>query len=232
MTSDLARFYELLADFKARPGEGIKLSESTARSGWPSRGVYFFFEPGEHRSDPAGESRVVRVGTHAVSAYSKSTLWQRLRTHRGARHGGGNHRASIFRRHVGAALLARDGEESGEHPSWGVGSSAPKSVRESEAAHERRVSAHLGQMSVRWVEVPDGPGPTSRRAYIERNAIALLSNGLNPPDPPSETWLGLHSQRDVIRRSGLWNLNFVTDRYDPAFLDVLEESVAGMGRDA
>jgi len=232
MTSDLARLYELLADLEGQPGQGMKLSECSARSGWPSRGVYFFFEPGEHRSESRGEPRVVRVGTHAVSANSKSTLWQRIRTHRGARHGGGNHRASIFRRHVGAALLARDEQESGARPSWGVGSSASKSVREIEAAHERRVSVHLGQMSVRWVEVPDEPGPASRRAHIERNAIALLSNELEPPDPPSEKWLGLHSRRDVIRRSGLWNLNFVSDRYDPAFLDVLEESVAVMGRGA
>ena len=33
----------------------------------------------------------------------------------------------------------------------------------------------------------------SSRAYIERNAIGLLSNNMRPFDPPSKTWLGLHS---------------------------------------
>ena len=84
--------------------------EATATADLPRRGVYFFFEPGELRED-GRTPRVVRVGTHAVSAGSRTTLWTRLRDHRGhviGRHvGGGNHRASIFRRHVGSALLGR-----------------------------------------------------------------------------------------------------------------------------
>jgi hypothetical protein len=230
MTADLARFYELLSKLEARPGQGMALAEYSARSNLPGRGVYFFFEPGEYRRQDPDRPRVVRVGTHAVSAGSKATLWSRIRTHRGARHGGGNHRASIFRRHVGAAMLARDGEFIGDHPSWGVRSSASKAVRDSEATHERRVSEYLGRMSVLWVEVADEPGPDSERAYIERNAIALLSNELDPLDPPSEAWLGRHSTREAIARSGLWNLNHVAERYDREFLDLLHARVADTGR--
>jgi hypothetical protein len=44
------------------------------------------------------------VGTHALTATSQVTLWGRLRQHRGhlagPHPGGGNHRASVFRRHV------------------------------------------------------------------------------------------------------------------------------------
>jgi hypothetical protein len=43
-------------------GQGI-LANSTARSGWPTHGMYFFFERGEFRHD--GSSRVVRVGTRS-----------------------------------------------------------------------------------------------------------------------------------------------------------------------
>lgn len=218
-SADLERFYELLGALEAQSGQGRKLAEYTGRSGWPARGVYFFREPGEYRSSQPEVPRVVRVGTHAVSSNSKSTLWGRVRAHHGSRDGGGKHRGSIFRLHVGAALLRRDGAQIGEVPTWAVGSSAPSSVRTGEAAHERRVSAHLGRMSVLWVEVPDEPGPESGRAYVERNAIALLSNQLRPLDRPSETWLGLHSPRPEIRSSGLWNLKHVHQQYEPDFLE-------------
>jgi len=101
------------------------------------------------------------------------------------------------------------------------GSSAAKDIRVDEAAHERRVSTHLGAMTLLWVDVPDEPGPASMRVYIERNAIALLSNRRRPHDEPSEGWLGLHSVRPEIRSSGLWNLNHIDEEYDPGFLDVL-----------
>jgi hypothetical protein len=83
-------------------------------------------------------------------------------------------------------------------------------------------------MSVLWVEVPDDPGPGSQRAIIERGAIALLSNQLAPKDPPSESWLGLHSTRPEIRQSGLWNLNYVNDTADAEFLDLLEAAIDKM----
>jgi hypothetical protein len=184
--------------------------------------VYFFREPGENRSGRPDVARVVRVGTHAVSAGSRSTLWGRLRAHRGGADGSGNHRGSIFRLHVGAALLSRDGAHL---PTWSIGSSASKSVRATEVEHERRVSTYIGAMTVLWVDVADEPGPASARAHIERNAIALLSNFRAPPDPPSTTWLGRYSPREEIRDSGLWNLNYLDLDYEASFLDVLEESV-------
>ena len=59
---------------------------------------------------------------------------------------------------------------------------------------------------------------------IERNAIALLSGYAESAlDPPSPGWLGLHSDRKPVRRSGLWNNRHVDESYDPLFLDVLEE---------
>jgi hypothetical protein len=209
-----------------RLGQAKRLADCSGRSHWPARGVYFFREPGEYRRLVPDMSRIVRVGTHAVSAGSKSKLWGRLRAHRGGQDLGGNHRGSIFRLHVGAALLARDKHVIGELPTWSVGQSAPREIRDQEVEHERRVSQHIGNMSVLWVNVPDEPGPASQRSFIERNAIALLSNKLSPFDTPSDTWLGRHSVRAEIRQSGLWNLNYVRDPVDTAFLDVLEDAVA------
>lgn len=229
----LARFYQLIDALRRKPGQGQPLGSYTGQHAWPTRGVYFFFEPDELRSTPAGgaaTSRVVRVGTHAVSAGSTSTLWRRLRAHRGRAHtggtaggavGGGNHRGSIFRLHVGAALLRRDAVNL---PTWGT-QSAAKAERAVEAAHEQAVSAYLAAMRVVWVAVPDAPGPASARSLIERGAIALLTNGSQPSDRPSTDWLGRHSPRAEIRESGLWNVNYVGGAVVPTFLDILEAHV-------
>jgi hypothetical protein len=83
-------------------------------------------------------------------------------------------------------------------------------------------------MSVLWVHVPDESGPDSARAFIERNAIALLSNQLAPIDSASESWLGRFSPRYEIRDSALWNLKHVGEMYDPLFLDKFESYVMRM----
>ncbi|WBY01538.1 hypothetical protein PE066_19060 [Ramlibacter tataouinensis] len=224
----LDRFYAILGALEQR-GQGQTLGSYSGRSGLPKRGVYFFREPGELRRD-GSTPRIVRVGTHGLAEGAKSTLWGRLRTHAGTRSGGGNHRGSIFRLHVGAALLAR---EDCSLPSWGSGSTRPTEVRSNpallaaEAGIERAVSAYICSMSILWVAVPDEPGASSQRGYIERNAIALLSNRFDPLDPPSAGWLGHHSARSEIRRSGLWNFNHVDEACDPSFLDALEGMAEG-----
>ncbi|RJG05848.1 hypothetical protein D3870_07305 [Noviherbaspirillum cavernae] len=227
LLSDLDQFYTLLTRLEAA-GQGEHLGSYSGRARFPLRGVYFFHEPGEYRRSHPNSPRIVRVGTHAVSANAKSTLWQRLRTHCGTRAGGGNHRGSVFRRHIGAALIARDGLSL---PTWGVGQAAPPRLRESvtnqlaEAACEREVSAYIGAMPILWVDVPDAPGPTSERAFIERNAIALLSQVGMSTESASRSWLGLHSPRSEIRSSRLWNVDYTGQTYDPRFLNVLATAV-------
>ena len=74
-----------------------------------------------------------------------------------------------------------------------------------------------------WLAVPDDAGPGSDRARIEAGVIALISRQSNAvADPPSPTWLGQCSHRDVIRKSGLWNIRHVGDHPDPDVLSVLE----------
>ena len=223
----LARFYELLAQLERNIGGARRLSECHGRMGWPRYGVYFFREAGENRSDSDAGPRIVRVGTHALKAGSKSKLWTRLSQHRGkADSSGGNHRGSIFRLIVGQSLIERDGRV---FPRWGKGNNAPSEVRESERPMERTVSAAIGDMPFLWLSVDDEPGPDSLRGYIERNAIALLSNyGREPIDPPSRQWLGHHSDRERVRLSGLWNNNHVEDDYTPEFLDTMERLIEQM----
>ena len=214
---DTARFYDLLDDLAVRVGGLRVLADCTGRMRWPQRGVYFFYEDGETRSGSGSGRRVVRVGTHALVSGSRASLWRRLAQHRGsARSRGGNHRGSIFRLLVGAALARR-----GDLPlpsSWGRRGRPP--------GLERAALTRIGAMPFLWLGVDDAPGPSSRRTLIERNAIALLSGDAESAlDPPSPGWLGLCSDREPVRRSGLWNNRHTDEGYDPAFLDVLEELV-------
>ena len=223
---NLDRLYALFETLEERVGGMRRLGDCTGYMEWPERGVYFFFADDEHRGD---YFRLTRVGTHAVSTGSGQSLWDRLRTHRGANRGtyedGGNHRGSVFRKRVGEALIERH-DCHDEFPHWGDGSSAGRERRLAELEMERRVSEYIRELPFLWVELDDEPGPESDRAYIERNTIALVSNYGKPSiDTRHEDWLGQESPSEEIRRSGLWNVNHVEEEYDPAFLDRLSEAV-------
>jgi len=193
---------------------------------WPKRGVYFFREAGENRSDSGDGPRIVRVGTHALKKGGATTLWSRLSCHKGQGNGGGNHRGSIFRLIVGTALIGRDRLECS---TWDVGNSVAQEIRALELQIEQAVSEVIRSMPFLYVAIEDEPGPDSMRGRIERNSIALLSNfGKSPLDPPSPRWLGIHCDRDRVKTSGLWNQNHVDENYDPAFLDDLEQLAENM----
>jgi hypothetical protein len=229
----LVQLYDLLADLEDRCGGKRRLAECDGVMGWPKHGVYFFFEDGEVRED--GTPRVVRLGTHALRS-SGTTLWRRLAQHKGnvggARPGGGNHRGSIFRLHVGTALLAGGDWPECVRASWGKGATAPAAIRADEHPLEHAVSAHIGAMPILWVAVDDAPGPDSDRGVIEAGTIALLSNYERPPiDPPSAGWLGHDAASERVRSSGLWNVSHVRDQTYDRVLDVLAEHVTRMGRE-
>jgi len=197
---------------------------------WPKQGVYFFLETGEQRCQSEAGLRVVRVGTHAVSRGSKTTLWKRLVNHRGTlSKGGGNHRGSVFRLLVGLAILKRDGLSC---PTWGQCGSFSGEIREKEHPVECLVSKHIRSMPFLWIQAEDAPSQSSIRAYIERNSIALLSNHKKAVelqvDSPSPDWLGNFCCKEKIRSSGLWNSNHVDEDFDPNFLSALSELVERM----
>lgn len=231
---DLMTFYQVLALLEQRLGGKRLLRECNGHQGWPQRGIYFFFEPGEFRSPSDMGPRVVRVGTHALKAGSKSSLWRRLSQHKGVLHsGGGNHRGSIFRLLTGQALIARD---SLNIPTWSIGGDIGKAAHDQDMKREqvkllelpveKAVSESIGIMELLWLSVDDDPGSDSLRGYLERNAIALLSNYRKDPiDPPSSNWLGLFSDREKVRESGLWNSNHVSEDYDPEFLGKLKNKI-------
>ena len=225
---DLNRLYYLFEDLNERVGGMQRLDDCTGYMDWPERGVYFFFASDETR-DSTDQLRLTRVGTHAVSSGSGASLWNRLRTHRGAQRGtyegGGNHRGSVFRKRVGEAMIERYGLHE-EYPHWGEGNSAGRDRRLDELELERRVSDNIRDLPFLWIRVDDEPSSESDRKYIERNAIALASNYQKEPiDQRCEDWLGNDSPPDEISESGLWCIDHVDEQYDPAFLDRLSEAV-------
>lgn len=224
----LIRFYSILEALEKNVGGARKLAECSGRIIWPRRGVYFFRESGEQRADSGNGPRIVRVGTHALREGGSTRLWTRLSQHKGQKNtGGGNHRGSIFRLLVGSSLIR---QQAYDYPTWGDKSSAASDIRARELPLEREVSGVIGNMAFLWLAIDDESGPASLRGYIEKNAIALLSNyKKHPLDPPSPRWLGNHCDRERVRGAGLWNSDYVDKPYDPAFLDQLHRLVSDAG---
>jgi hypothetical protein len=228
LSSQITEFYKLLTDLFLGQDGGRLFSKTHGQMRWPKRGVYFILEPNERigisKFRPLLQ-RVTRVGTHAVSRGSKATLWNRLSTHRGGANGAGNHRSSIFRLHIGAALIQKDPTR-WHVPTWGFGQVAPRETQQNELSLEHHVSSIIGDMRVLWLDVPDDPSPHSDRAYLERNAIGLLSRHALVNRASSSGWLGNSSKNVQIALSGLWNLNHLYVLPDREFLHVLSKYIS------
>jgi hypothetical protein len=224
--ADTDQFYGLLAELAGREQGPRRLRDCTGAGPWPRHGVYFFYEDGEDRGD--GSRRVVRVGTHALIATSRTTMWARLRQHRGRlggrNPGGGNHRASIFRAHVGSALIRSGDWPEGLFQSW-ASSTRRTEWADLEDEVERQVSYHIRAMPFLWLPVPNHANGDSQRGYIEKNSIALLSCRIGGTDRPSPDWLGRHACSEKVRQSGLWNSNHVDDQYEHGYLTALTDLV-------
>jgi hypothetical protein len=222
------KFYGSMRELYIGQNEGRVLGDCTGKMDWPSRGVYFLLEPNEHLTTRKFRPlihRITRVGTHAVSRGSKATLWNRISTHRGVIAGAGNHRSSIFRLHIGAALM-RKYPRSWQSTTWGIGQAAGGEIQEKERPLELEVSQVLGAMRLLWLNVPDDPGPYSDRSYLERNAIGLLSRIAILQGGQSSTWLGNWSKQIHIALSGLWNLDHLYGLPDVEFPNILAKYVS------
>ena len=94
---------------------------------------------------------------------------------------------------------------------------------ELETRVEEIVSRHIGEMTVLCAAV-DG---CRDRADLERNSIAILS--AEHGDPPSHAWFGQHALSPEIRRSGLWNVDFVGTAPDSNWQDLFSSVMCSDG---
>ncbi len=236
---DLNRFYGLLDKLKGicRNKLGfenwnyIKLAQCNGRLPyWKicKRGIYFFFDEKEEREN-SNALRVVRVGTHAIKKdIGKSTLWERLKKHKGnIGNMGGDHRNSKFRELVGQAMIKRDDLN---YPTWAIRNHANRETRNDEIELEGDVSRYIRNLPFLILRVdPERDNKKYKsnrndRKYLESKIIGLLSDGENP-DEPSEIWLGRTSPKCQVRESGLWQIQGVEGPYDDDFFDVFEHYI-------
>lgn len=175
----------------------------------PTQGIYFFYEEGEiclHTGNP----RIVRVGTHGKDR----TLKQRLKND----HYNGNRYGSIFRNYLGGALLKQSGASEDIIKEWRKGRKSKK-WKEFEDV-ERKVTEILKtKFFFRVIRVDS----LEERKMFEEKIIATLSSC--PMCKASENWLGKFCWNEKVRKSGLWNSNFVDSlkRMDEKDLKRLEE---------
>jgi hypothetical protein len=215
-TDAVRAFYEMFEHITAK--SAILPLREALQNPMPEQGVYFFFDPEEKTRFSKCLGRLVRIGTHGVSAGSKATLRDRLRTHLGTSDGYGNHRSSVFRLHVGEAIIRRDGLRK-RFPQCGNGQNSSPVVRERERPLEKKVSDVISKLHVANVKVADESTKASARSVIERLTIALFTENYQPVECSSPHWLGRNSAHDLISKTGLWNLREVGSKAD---LDVIK----------
>lgn len=148
-------------------------------------GIYLFYETGEtilHRGEEV--DRIVRVGTHK----SENRFRKRVRQHYR-----NNKNGSVFRRHLGGALLAQNDPGDPRIPVWMKQKTPP----------DRDVEAWVSSTLAERFTFSCFAVETEReRLDLERGLIALLAQHASQH---SDRWLGHWAVSPVVRRSSLWN---------------------------
>jgi len=162
------------------------------RGALPADGIYFFFEKEETAAvNGVTIQRIVRVGTHREDGRFPG----RIRQHYGRVNSlSGNKNSSVFRRHVGGALLMRSNPADPRIAEW------QRQGGTSFTEVEELVSETLREcFTFACFSVPT----REERLTLERGLIALLAK--HPLAAPSSGWLGRYATTPNIRRTGLWN---------------------------
>jgi hypothetical protein len=161
--------------------------------GIPSHGIYFVFDSAEPGH---GGLRIVRVGSHT----GNGNLSSRLREHVTV-----NKDRSIFRKHVGRAVLARDSDP--YLATWNIDFTTRANReryghlidREKQKRIEDEVSAYIvDHLSFRVIGTPN----PQVALQFERLSIATVA--CCKKCQASAQWLGMFSPIDKVRTTGLW----------------------------
>jgi hypothetical protein len=193
-------------------------TEPVSKCWWPTRGVYFFLDNNE-KSIISDFPMAVYVGTHAIRTPYETHLEKRLSMHWGNQgDGGGNHRSSILRGHIGASFIEKNNLKL-EYPEWGF----EKNNGASELSLEIEVSKYIRKMGILVLDIEDWQG----RKSIEANAIAFLSSAtVKNENPISKGWLGNHCvYRNKKLNYQLWNRYHCGSIIEQIFFDKFDKFV-------
>ena len=173
----------------------VQLGFPPPETSLPENGVYFIFEDGEHAH---GSERIVRVGSHT----GPGNLAARLREHLTE-----NKDRSVFRKHIGRAILTRANDPFVEQ--WELDLTTREKRdrfgggvdKQKQVSIEHAVSRYIQtKMSVSVIPIPDNEAAL----HFERLCIGTLSRCSECV--PSAEWLGSFSPLEKIRQSGLWQV--------------------------
>jgi len=230
----LQELYREFENLSEKTGGPYYLDNYSSDWNWPTRGIYIFFTPDTNiEADPHSEWTVARIGTVGVANGSSNTLMNRMRQHRGNKKGkyagGGNHRGSIFRLHVGNAIIHKN-DLHNEYPHWGKSNSnvpddiSTTEIREQEHPLEERVSEYIRSLPFLILNVPGEPGPKSDRARIEKQLLSTFGFYHRTKDYlRDDRWLGTFSPKPEVYKTGLWNINHVDGFCSPSVLHDVQQ---------
>lgn len=163
----------------------------------PNNGVYILFQ----KNEPGhGHDRIVRVGAHTGMNQLRSRLKQHFIQE--------NKDRSIFRKNIGRCLL-----HSEKHPYLEVWEK-DLTTRKMKNVYGHLVDSPFQQMVEKRITLflqenfsfcVIQEDDKDRRLWLESKIISTVSQ-CNECGP-SSMWLGLHSPKEKIRESGLWQVN-------------------------
>jgi hypothetical protein len=172
--------------------QGFHKLEAPIPAAFQQKGLYIFIDRSIYRFN-SKSPKIVRIG---ITGINNS---QRLSQHRS-----GNMESSVFRKHVGRAISAKNNR----------------------IASELEVSQYLQTLEYVFLPVSN----ESLLRQLEKDLIAVISNyGLaNPSDKPADNWLGYQQDRNTnnsIASSHLWNVHYVK-RFDAENIRAYENVIS------
>jgi len=181
------------------------------RESFPANGIYFFYEKGEDiQMDSQVKDRIVRVGTHRKQDRFPDRIFN---------HYSGNKNSSVFRKHLGGAIIRKKNPADSRLEQW-LKQDAP-TFNDVESLVNTQLRERF---SFRCIRVDS----KEERRDLEKRLIATLARCSQCK--PSEGWLGRFAANEKIQASGLWNVQYVdsdntmTPQYLSRFKEILGQT--------
>jgi len=177
----------------------------------PENGIYFFYEQGESWGHGGNSPRIVRIGTHREGNFRSRIADHFLLSETKMRFDvtkSPPHDRSIFRKHIGRALLNRDHDP--YLAVWNIDLMTKEALKQHahlrQIDRERQIEAEVTRIlrqhfSFRFI-VLEGQAERMGSRGLEASLIGTIARC--DVCNASNTWLGHHSPIEKVQQSGLW----------------------------